>query len=260
MGSPPVLRVDAWRRIPALVHGFFGRRGGVSGGDWDSLNLSEQVGDDPGSVSANWEMMAGAVPCLTVVRARQVHGARIVAVQDSAQSVGPADGMMTASTGLGLALLTADCVPVLMVAPAARVVMAVHAGWRGTLAGITPAAIAAAQRELGVQPSQWQVALGPAIGGCCYEVDANVGVQLAARWGEMPDAWKPGTDRGKLDLRRANRRQAAAAGIPLAQIAEVGPCTACASDEYFSHRRSGGRTGRQLSIIGWDSEMKPASR
>jgi YfiH family protein len=182
---------------------------------------------------------------------QQVHGARVVRVEVGDQPIGAADGLLTTRSGLGLAVLTADCVPMLCVAPGDRAVMAIHAGWRGTLAGIAAVGLAEARRQLGVEPGAWQVALGPAIDGCCYEVETHIGRQLVDRWGAMPEAWQPNGAHGQLDLRAANRHILLAAGVPAAQIATVGPCTACQSAEYFSHRRSLGRAGRQLSVIGW---------
>ena len=234
-----------------LSHAFFGRAGGLSDGHCASLNVSERVGDDPQAVAANWQRIAWAVPGLRFARMRQVHGARAVPVDGEAAAVEEADGMVACAGGVGLAVLTADCVPLLCVAPAARAVMALHAGWRGTLAGIVEAGVALAQQHFGVAPDAWQVALGPSIGGCCYEVDADIGRDLVNRWGAMPDAWQPAGSHGQLDLRAANRHILMTRGVPARQIEQIGPCTSCASAEFFSHRRSGGRAGRQLSVIGW---------
>jgi YfiH family protein len=249
--APPALRVPAWCEIPGLEHGFFGRRGGVSGGDFATLNVSHRIGDDPDAVTENWRRISARCPGLSWVRMHQVHGARVARAETADQPIGEADGLLTTQSGLGLAVLTADCVPMLCVAARERAVMAIHAGWRGTLAGVVEVALAEARHWLGVEPEAWQVALGPAIDGCCYEVEAYVGNQLVERWGAMPEAWQPTGAHGQLDLRSANRQILLAAGVPAAQIATVGPCTACRSAEYFSHRRSHGRAGRQLGVIGW---------
>ena len=249
--APPALRVAAWRAVPGLAHGFFGRRGGVSGGSCRSLNVGSRVGDDPDAVAVNWRRIGQALPGLSLVRMGQVHGARVVRVETADQPVGETDGMIASGAGLGLAVLTADCVPILCVAPAAHAVMVLHAGWRGTLAGIAAAGLAAAQHQLGVAPGAWQVAMGPSIDGCCYEVEAQIGAQFADRWGTMPEAWQPAGSHGQLALRAVNRQILIAHGVPAGQIAEVGPCTSCNGDEYFSHRRSKGQAGRQVSVIGW---------
>lgn len=247
-GPPPMLRAP-WVGGDA-AHGFFGRRGGFSGGELASLNLSERVGDRPWTVAANWTQVRRALPGLPVTRMRQVHGTRVVRVGSPAEQVGEADGMLTTESGVGLAVLTADCVPLLGVAPRHRAVMALHAGWRGSLAGIAAVALRMAADELGIPPHAWQVALGPSIGGCCYEVEAEIGRRFVDRWGAMPDAWRPAGAHGQLDLRRANRAILVAHGVAAENVADVGPCTSCAGDEFFSHRRSGGRAGRQLSLIG----------
>lgn len=248
---PPALRVDAWAGIAGLRHGFFGRAGGLSTGAFASLNVSEVVGDEPWTVAGNWSRIARAVPGVRVARMRQVHGARVARVRAPGQEVGDADAMLTDHPGVGLAVLTADCVPLLGVAPAHRTVMAVHAGWRGSLAGVAGAAVAAARDELGIAPAAWQIALGPSIGGCCYEVEAEIGARFIDRWGALPDAWQPAGARGQLDLRQVNRAVLAAGGVPPESIVDLGPCTHCAADAYFSHRASAGRAGRQVSLIGY---------
>jgi YfiH family protein len=249
--APPLARVAAWDRIAGLRHAFFGRGGGVSRGPWGSLNVSDRVGDDPHAVAANWHQVRLAAPDLSFVRMLQVHGARVLSVERAAESLEEADGMITRTAGLGLAVLSADCVPVLCVAPDAQAVMALHAGWRGTLAGVVSAGLAAARDRYGIQPATWQVALGPSIAACCYEVEAHIGERLVERWGAMPDAWRPAGARGMLDLRAANRQILVSEGVPETQIVDVGPCTSCHQDEYFSHRGSGGNAGRQLSVVGW---------
>lgn len=249
--SLPALGVAAWEAFRGLVHGFLGRRGGTSGGAWSSLNLSEQVGDDPRAVARNWDAVRRRFRGLCIARMRQVHGDRIVHVDEREQAAVEADGMVANTAGIGLAILTADCVPILMVAPTARAAMAVHAGWRGTVAGIAARALAEGQCRLGLEPSEWYAALGPSIGGCCYEVSSEIGVELEHRWGAMGRAWQAAGERGMLDLRMANRTMLIERGVAPERIVTVGPCTACGSTDFFSHRRSGGQTGRQLSVVGW---------
>lgn len=248
---PPALCAQPWSAIPGLRHGFFGRQGGVSEGPWAALNLSAAVGDDPSAVARNWERVGAALPGIALVRMHQVHGARTVRVDSAAAAVGEADAMITATPGVGLAVLTADCVPLLGVAVAHRAVLVAHAGWRGTLAGVAVAALTAAREELGIPPEDWRIALGPAIDGCCYEVQAHIGEALTTRWGAMPNAWRCVGQRGQLDLRLANRAILCAHGVADEDLITVGPCTSCRADAYFSHRRSGGRAGRQLSAIGF---------
>jgi YfiH family protein len=247
----PALQVRAWVARHSLVHGFFGRAGGVSAAPWRSLNLSYLVGDDPAAVGRNQARVREALGGLEVVRMRQVHGDRVVRVRSAGQDVGEADGLVTDVPGLAVAVLTADCVPILMIAPAGRVAMALHAGWRGTAAGIARQGVETAERELGVRPDEWEVALGPSIGGCCYEVGPEVAAALESRWGSMVAAWREANGRRWLDLRKANRVILTTVGVPDDRIVDVGPCSSCARQDYFSHRAESGRTGRQLSGVGW---------
>jgi polyphenol oxidase len=247
--APPAEAVAAWASIDGLTYAFYGRHGGLSDGPWQSLNLSEKVGDDDDTVRRNWRRVAAAAGGLHIARMTQIHGSSVRAV-GAGECAGECDGLLSRDAGLALAVLTADCVPILMVAPAHRAVMALHAGWRGTVAGIAVAGLEAGRR-LGIEPADWQAALGPSIGGCCYEVSAEIGAELEDRWGAMADAWQPAGRRGQLDLRLANSRILVGHGVPESAVVAVGPCTACEHQRYFSHRRSGGRTGRQASLIGF---------
>ena len=254
----PVLRVPEWDAIPGLVHGFYGRRGGVSGGAFAELNLSFRVGDAPEAVEQNWRRVQAATDgTVRFVTMRQVHGTDVAVVGPETLEMPVADALVTASPGLALSGLTADCVPMLLVAPPSKGVAAVHAGWRGTLAGVPQRVLAALQEKFAVQPQGIYAALGPAVGGCCYEIEASIADALEARWGVMPDAVRRDDRAAKkpakahLDLRRVNAAILARAGVPPDQIVSVGPCTCCNRTEYFSYRATNGTTGRQLSFIGW---------
>jgi YfiH family protein len=258
----PILRVPQWRRVPGLVHGFCGRRGGSSRGVFGQLNLSCHVGDAADAVSENWRRVANAIGRgLRFATMKQVHSAQVVTLPCGATDAGEADAVVTRETGVALGVLTADCVPILLVADRHHVIGAVHAGWRGTIAGLAARTVEHLERDLGVQPPAVRAALGPAVGSCCYEVDRDIVERLEERWGPMPAAIRRDGDmrrRGKarLDLRRANAAILVRAGIRETGITIVGPCTGCAVTEYFSYRAvstaaSRGVTGRQLSFIAW---------
>ena len=250
----PVLRVPAWESIPNLVHGFHGRQGGVSRGAFAELNLSDRVGDAAEAVRENWRRVNATMGGMRAARMQQVHGSRVVVVSHANAEVGEADAILTSSAETAVGVLTADCVPILMVAPRQCVVAAVHAGWRGTLVGVVQEAVRQIEWECGGQPAEIQVALGPAIGGCCYEVDGSIADALERRWGPLPDAVRStGGPKAMIDLRLANAAIVVRSGVQLRHIFSVGPCTRCAATEYFSHRASGGLTGRQWSFIGWRS-------
>jgi len=163
-----------------------------------------------------------------------------------------ADGVVTQQKGLLLGVMTADCVPVLLIEPQRGVIAALHAGWRGTLRGIVPRAIERLVEECGIDPSSLFAALGPAIGPCCYEVGREVGENIVGRWGEAcTTAWRPIGEKGFLDLRLVNAILLEQAGVPRVQIQHIGPCTACCVDRFASYRREGAGASRQLSVIGW---------
>lgn len=249
----PALRVPGWQAIPNLVHGFYGRRGGVSGGPFAELNLSRRVGDDPQAVQENWRRMAGAFQGdFQFATSRQVHGTAVVTVDMPGAETETGDALVSNTAGVGLSVLTADCVPILLVAPQQRVVAAVHAGWRGTVAGIAERVVRHLERTFRIEPAALHVALGPAIGQCCYEVGSDLADALERRWGRMPEAIRRDQGPGaRVDLRRATAIVLAHLGVRTANIVSVGPCTKCAATDYFSYRAAQVTTGRQLSFIGW---------
>jgi YfiH family protein len=250
------LRVPAWEGTEGLVHGFLGRRGGKSAGPYASLNLSFRVGDDPQVVKDNLCDAKKAVGLheLRVVTMKQVHGDRIIEVKDRAlKEAGEADGMIAAEKGIFLGVLTADCVPILFSVPGDGKLAAVaHAGWRGTLAGIAAKMVNTLKEQYGVVPDSIAAALGPTIGPCCYEIGPDVSTPMVAKWGgAAANSLRRADGKTFLDLKSLNRRILENAGIPARQIFEIGPCTSCAAEEFFSYRRDGERTGRQMSVIGW---------
>ncbi len=232
-------------------------------GVYSSLNVSFRVGDDPQAVKDNLCDMKKAVGAhdLRIVTMRQTHGDHIIEVKNkNMKEAGEADGMVTEERGIVLAVLTADCVPILFAVPGRKLVAVVHAGWRGTLAGIVPKMVSHLKDRYGVKRESLAVALGPAIGSCCYEIGADVSAPLVQRWGSLANRCLPARGSKKfLDLQELNRLLLKESGIPAQQIFRIGPCTSCASGDFFSYRRdlsavaqAGGReTGRQISFIGW---------
>jgi YfiH family protein len=260
--SLPILTAPRWREIPQLEHGFFSRRGGVSSGDFAELNFSFKVGDAPPAVTENWaRARAHLGGRLEFVTMNQVHGARVVEVASPVADPEEADAMVSSSPGAGLSVLTADCVPVLLVAPRARTVAAIHAGWKGTLAGVAVQTVTRMMQRSNLRPTEMLAALGPSIGPCCYEVDASIADQIESHWGSIPTAVRryvlDGNSKARLDLRAVNVALLVRAGVDRDAIDVVGGCTACDS-RFFSHRRATGArgagvTGRQLSFVGWST-------
>ena len=254
-GSLPASSVlRAWSLLH-LVHGFMTRDGGVSQGSYYSFNLAEGVGDDPDAVSANWTLWHDAYPRLRLARLQQVHGKRVHPIgmdYKGAPAIG--DGMVTDVTGIALAVFTADCVPVLMMDAEAGIVGALHSGWRGTLAGIAREGMNAIL-ALGARSGRIRVALGPSIGGCCFEVDSELAERFVSH---IPAAvsccstGRPG--KNYLDLRGIVGLQFQEAGVDRKSILDIGPCTRCNSDRFFSRRAGGAATGMQMSFIGFEPE------
>ncbi|MGI5202743.1 peptidoglycan editing factor PgeF [Spirillospora sp. CA-108201] len=223
--------------------GFTGRAGGVSRPPFDSLNLGGAVGDDPAAVLDNRRRAAaalGADPARTVFM-RQVHGAG-VAFADSTELPGPVDAVVTTVPGLALAVLVADCAPVLLADAAAGVVGAAHSGRPGTAAGVVPALVKA-MCERGADPARMTAAIGPAACGRCYEVPAQMRDQVAAA---VPAAYAT-TSGGTpgLDIRAGVAEQLASAGVT--RVTADGRCT-IEDPGLFSYRREG-RTGRFAGFV-----------
>jgi polyphenol oxidase len=249
------LKVHQWERYDGLLHGFIGRRGGKSVGPYAGLNASYRVGDDAKTVSQNVCDMKQVVGIHDgrIITMKQVHGDHIIEVKDrNIKEAGEADGMLTREQDAFLAVLTADCVPVLFIAADRKMAAVVHAGWRGSVAGIAAKMVHFLNAEHGITPEGVETAIGPAIGPCCYEIKEDVSRPLIDRWGKIAHGCVENRE-GKtfLDLRRLNRLILEQSGVPSTQIFDVSPCTSCAPEDFFSYRREGKGTGRQISFIGW---------
>ena len=246
------LRLLAWPALDAsgVDAAVTARSGGVSSGPYATLNMSLSVGDDPGCVLENRRRLAAGFGASLedFVFARQVHGAavRVVGAADRGSgafclddAVADADALVTTSPGVVLAILTADCVPIVLHDPVAAVLACVHAGWRGTVAGVTTAALAA-MRALGSRPSDVIAGIGPAIAAARYQVGADVHQAVIQAFGPAaaafmrpdarpdahpdarpdarPDSAPESPDRWLLDLWGANRHALVEAGVPAPQI------------------------------------------
>lgn len=251
----PALELLAAESLPA-PHGFFTRRGGVSSGPFASLNCSLSGHDSRDAVLEN---RARAVRTLGgmpegLVGLTQVHGAETVHVTDGwAPGAGPrADAMVTDRPEIALGIVTADCAPVLFADTAAGVVGAAHAGWRGAVAGVLEATIAAME-ALGARPEHIATAVGPCIGQASYEVGADLRDAVLARNAGDTRFFAPGQreDRWQFDLAGYCAARLTAAG--LRQVGAVPADTAADAARFFSHRRrtlnGEGPIGHQISII-----------
>ncbi len=232
-------------------------------GEPGDLNLGFTADDAGAAVEENRRRFTYSVGGAggTLVNLRQVHSATVRTVQRSSvkrfmqngRALLEGDGLVTADAGLRLAVLAADCVPVLVADTRRRLAGAFHAGWRGTAAGIAGAGVAAL-RQLGGAPEDMVAAIGPSIGPCCYAVGGEVRERFAAAFAEAGTLFQHRAQGMFLDLWEANRRQLLAAGLPPANITVIAECTACTRlhgrRKYFSHRAEAGRTGRAMGMIG----------
>jgi YfiH family protein len=228
---PEDARVAALESIRGLVHGF-GRRApaGAAAAPEDTRERLRRVLEPHGRL----------------LLLRQVHGATLHVAPWQGRPEG--DAALAEQPGEILGVETADCLPVLLVDPVRRAAAVAHAGWRGTAAGVGPAALQALLRG-GSRPRDVIAALGPSNGACCYEVGPELGAAFGDEWEAVT---RPGPGgRPHLDVRRANQRQLERAGLAPSQIHHLPECTACLPELYHSYRREGKGGGRMISYVGW---------
>ncbi|HNQ08254.1 MAG TPA: peptidoglycan editing factor PgeF [Tetrasphaera sp.] len=217
------------------------RHGGYSTGDFDALNLGSRVGDDPAAVVVNRATLAAAVGVEPdrLIFLHQVHGAEVVTVTAPLEAEPQADAIVTAEPDLALAVLAADCVPVLLADAQAGLIGAAHVGRPGLTAG-TVAAVVERLRALGAE--RLDAVVGPAVCGACYEVPADLAAEVTAYVPQAAAVSRDGTP--ALDIAAGVLAQLAALGIPALR---AGGCTRESADQY-SYRRDG-RTGRHAGVI-----------
>ena len=224
---------------------FTERSGGVSRDAFASLNLGLRCGDEPANALENRQRLCRALGIPSFSLARQVHGARLARAgsedagagfDDPATALGNADGVVTASSGVALAVLTADCVPVVLADPSTGQVAVVHAGWRGVARGVVRSALSCFD-----DPSAVLAAIGPGVGPDHYEVGEEVAAAVSAA---LPGtaATNRSASRLLLDLPATVANMLSALGVRAIEREDA--CTACEPQRFFSHRRDG-TTGRQ---------------
>jgi YfiH family protein len=234
----------------AITHGFTTRRGGVSTGRYASLNLGGRWGDAPEAVAENLRRVAaaGEFEPEALVRVRQVHGAAVLAaaaLDEHSEADALWHGRAQPDPGKVVAVMTADCVPILLCDRGASVVAAVHSGWRGTVANIAARTVETLVEAGGVEAGELLAAIGPCIEREAFEVGEEVAEQFEPRFVDRSLGPKP-----HVDLVACVRAQLEAAGLPANQIERVGGCTHADPELYFSYRRDGAGIGQHLSFIG----------
>lgn len=276
------MQIATLKKLSWLVHGFSTRHGGIStayGGR--TLNLGFTKDDKRDNVEKNRRKLllsTGAAEKSKpwpLVALHQIHSDLIHVVRSAEPARLTGDGLITNVSGVALAIMTADCLPVLLVDRKNKAVGAFHAGWRGTVQRIAEKGLGIMRHEFGTRPQDVLAAIGPGIQACCYEVGEELREQFHSQFayaGELFHEVKhsdivhekypllfmnmraPGHGdqciKLHLDLREANRRQLMEAGVPKKQITALENCTACDTRNFFSHRAEKGRTGRMMAVIG----------
>lgn len=242
-------------------HGFSTRLGGVSEGIFASLNLGANRGDSMENVLENWRRFGDALGVDTArfVHGHQSHGTTVrIAVRADAHAISAptpwrsADGYVTNERDVPLVVFTADCTPLLMQDPSAGVIAAVHCGWRSTVADIEAQAVKA-MVSLGAKPENIRAAIGPGIRRCCFQtgpevpraIDGLLGGASKGLYG--PDETAAGKFR--VDLPGTVKRRLEQLGLAEENIDELGVCTMCRQDLFWSHRALGAARGSQANLI-----------
>ncbi len=276
------LQAPALKQIPWLVHGFSTRSGGfTSVYGRKTLNLGFTKDDSRDNVEKNRTRLLLSIGAADgrrpwpLVSLRQIHSDLIHVIQSPEPARLTGDGLITNAPGIALAVMTADCLPVLLVDRKNRAVGAFHAGWRGTVQRIAEKGLGIMHREFDTRPQDVLAAIGPGIHYCCYEVGEELREQFRSQFAYADDLFHevkhfdlvhekypllfmnmraPGHGdqciKLHLDLREANRRQLLDAGVPKNQITALDHCTSCDPSMFFSHRAEKGRTGRMMAVIG----------
>lgn len=228
-----------------VSHGFFSRHGGVSAGDFASLNIGLQVGDNPEQVQENRQRIQAYLGLECLVAARQVHGDRVqVVTADGVSNTGEIDGcdaLITDIPGVGLMIQQADCQAVMLHDPVKKAIANIHAGWRGSVVNIIGKAVARMTEYFGTDPADLRSAISPSLGPCCaefihYRQELPCGLHKYQVRENHFDFWAISGD------------QLLAAGLQKENISIARVCTRC-NEDFFSFRRAK-RTGRCASVIG----------
>ncbi len=237
-------------------HGFTTRAGGVSEPPFDTLNLGWKWGDRCEHVDENHRRLLDVSRASAMFRVSQVHGTRIVRVRHAddlhAVAAERADGLCSDEPGVAISIHVADCTPILLACPRTGAFAALHAGWRGTVAGIARAGVEMMTAQFGCRPGELRAALGPCIGGCCFEVgpgvvDAFVAANPAAR--ENGSVMR-GKKKEHIDLRLVQQIELESAGVLPANIDASAACTHCDPHQrFFSFRKAGRATGQMVGFI-----------
>lgn len=245
-GRGELLAHAAWGKVP---HGFTGKPAALRGAPvGEGFRREEDFEANAKALVEPW-----GIPRPHLLRLRQVHSDKVHVVEDFADPFHDAeesegDALVTAETSWAVSVLTADCAPILLHDPKRKVVAAVHAGWRGTLAGVGARTVGVMRERFGCAPADIRALIGPAAGGARYEVDAPVAGPLREAYGaKAEECLCPSGRAGRwlLDLKRLNALLLAEAGLAEIHVSEE--CTIAGADRWYSYRVEGARTGRNIA-------------
>lgn len=237
-------------------HGFTTRLGGVSTGEWASMNLQYHRGDAPDHVDENYRILARAIGFFVknLVMTRQTHSDRVRVVDRSCHAgldhhqYPECDALVTRDPGTALVVFTADCTPILLYDPITGAVGAAHAGWRGTASAIAAKTVETMCREFGSKPWDIRAAIGPNIGPCCFETGEDVPKAMRQTFGEEAERWvRAQNEKYYVNLKELNALALRRAGVRQIEISEA--CTMCHPNRFWSHRVTQGHRGTQGGII-----------
>lgn len=255
----PYIGIPALYVFPALLHGYTTRFGGVSTGDYASLNLNFNRSDPLSNVRKNYEILSDelGVSLNNMVLSHQVHDKRILQVTKEHSGMGIVrernyeniDGLVTQEPGLMLITYYADCVPVYFYDPVNKVIGLSHSGWRGTLINIGGETIKVMEESYGCSPENILVAFGPHIKTCCFEVDRDVADAFRSAYLWASDYITERADKWIIDLEGIIIRNLINRGVSEEKISGCRVCTKCNSDVFYSHRGSRNQTGTGAAFL-----------
>jgi YfiH family protein len=252
------LKFSLLQNIPGLQNSITTRDGGVSQGEYSSLNLAYHVGDDVQAVNTNRRLLANELgyDARQLVAAQQVHGAHAEVVTQEYSGCGAldwdsaipdCDALIVAEPNIPVLIQVADCAPILLVEPEQKVLAVVHAGWRGAVAGICSKTLSKMQSALGCDPQKVLCGIGPSLCAQCFEVGEEVAAQ------SPESAVVGGYEKPHLDLRAIIRSDLESAGVLSENIEVMNDCPRCNVQTFFSHRRQKGKAGR-FGLVAWWQE------
>lgn len=255
----PFIGIPSLDAFPDLVHGFTTRFGGVSTGDYTTLNLNFNRPDPKSNVKKNYEILSNelGVPLNDMALSHQVHDKKILKVTKEHRGMGIVrersyqniDGLVTQETGLMLVTYYADCVPIYFFDPVDNVIGLTHSGWRGTLLNIGGETIRVMKESFGCSPENVLVAFGPHIKTCCFEVDSDVADVFISTYTWVESYITKRADKWIIDLESIIIKNLTEQGVSEENISGCRICTKCNSDVFFSHRGSKNQTGTGAAFL-----------